>query len=669
MCRPVSRNAPRAFAFAGIFLTVCVASADDWGELTDEAYSPDRIARLSAQLDDEDPEDRVEAIHYLGRLGPEVRPAVPRIVELLADRQYEVYETRTMEFVVVYDAAQRELVAIGTESAAPLAAAFPGQSADVQARSVWIAHSLGPDARELLPLLIESYEQSGGESRSELLSAIAVVDPTGEMAVPLLIGALREDTDTHVRQTAAMYLNRTTPLPVYWGENAPATKWFVNGVLDPGPVAEVLRDALDDAAPSVRAYAAMSLASYPESAEQSIPLLARLFHDTDYFDVEYSNHVGGQVPIAGEIGRCLASFPDSADLSMPHLIAAGLEPSTKHLNLRHPIGELAPHCTQPNDFIRQLIDGGRTDLALLAIARLKIADAEVVQSVRELSMNENSLAAAVTLCCIDPEGSPDALNRVREEINESVDSTFGHSRVCSFITDVGANAEFAVPLLIDKLVDTDRQRLNNQIVEALAAIGPAAAAATPAVLDHIHSDVIFQKYYEKWLVDFGPQIVPLLIEALQDDSREPSQQVSHLRALNGFGTAGGDAVPAVITHLDSQYPRVRQAAVEALGKIAARAEDSLPALHRALVDPRPLVRSSAATSIAAFGMAARQSIPLLIDCLNDDYVNVQAAAIEALGTLGPAAMDAVPALEEFTAGDNYLLRDLASNAVAAIRGE
>jgi HEAT repeat protein len=274
--------------------------------------------------------------------------------------------------------------------------------------------------------------------------------------------------------------------------------------------------------------------------------------------------------------------------------------------------------------------------------------------------------AAITLCCIDAQVHPDALQIVEYALGEF--SLFDNTQrnACDFIMQVGPRAEFAEPMLLDNIVSTFLGNgLNGPVVQALAAIGPVEEAV-PIILDRIEQNSVFRPYYEDYLADFGPSIVPLLIEALDDASQSPAHHLCCLRILGQLGTDATTAVPTVIRFLESDHPRVRETAAETLGSIAASPESSLPALITLLDDPHPLVRSAAARALAAFGPAAEPDIPQLIESLSDDYLEVQSAAIETLAAMGDKAAVAVPALEQLAAGEHPLLRDLATTALSRI---
>lgn len=663
-------------ATACLLLLTGPASADDEPEPTDAAFADERIATLVAQLESEHPIERYEAVNALAQLGPEARVAIPRLIELLADDESGVERPMAYAITAISWVAEQALAGIGPEVAEPLALQFEAQSDEVQGRSLRVARRIGPDAREMLNVVHDYYQRSVGWQRREALCALAAIDPTGEFSLPVLLTALREDPDHHIRKTAALFLQRTPHLAVYWSERAPAAAWFDDGALDPVATADELREAMGDESPDVRAMAAIALAGYPESAERSIPLLVEMLDDRDYYWVEYSNHFEGQEPIPPVAARALAAFPEHADVALPYLIETLLDPEERNLQYEHSISGLIAHCEQPLAYINRLLDAELSHLALVALARLGTSDEAVIGTVSSLLVDEQgeeNLWAAATLCCLDVERYPGAFAIVRKAFDDPDPDAYGEGWLCTFISEVGPDAEFAVPLLIENIVDGDDYvYLNYRVTNALVSIGPAAAAAVPTLLAEFER----QSRYglaghreEEQLTAFCPAATPFLVEALNDETRSPRLHILCLRVLGRLGSDAADAAPVVAACLDSDNPRVRQTAAEALGEMADNSAVALPALERTLQDPRPLVRAVAATSIAAFGDEARHLIPRLIELLSDDYLDVQVAAARALGQFGGAAADAVPTLETLSQSDSPLLRETAAQTLEAIRKE
>jgi serine/threonine protein kinase len=113
-------------------------------------------------------------------------------------------------------------------------------------------------------------------------------------------------------------------------------------------------------------------------------------------------------------------------------------------------------------------------------------------------------------------------------------------------------------------------------------------------------------------------------------------------ALGALGTAAAAAVPALVDVLDDQDDNVRWTAATTLGKIGPAAGDAVPALAAALADRGdPVIHKHAAAALAAIGSAARDAVPGLIGALRDADADVREEVRKALSSIGPAAVPAL----------------------------
>ncbi len=146
----------------------------------------------------------------------------------------------------------------------------------------------------------------------------------------------------------------------------------------------------------------------------------------------------------------------------------------------------------------------------------------------------------------------------------------------SRLAEVGPAARAAVP----RLVALYRGRrahwqLRRHILECLAGLGTAAAAARPLLEKALGDREIRVRYAAALALGMigpaGRAAVPVLIEAMHD-SRESWWWSMHgeqaLRALGAIGPAAGAAVPDLIEAARAEFsPRRRRAAREALARI------------------------------------------------------------------------------------------------------
>jgi HEAT repeat protein len=170
---------------------------------------------------------------------------------------------------------------------------------------------------------------------------------------------------------------------------------------------------------------------------------------------------------------------------------------------------------------------------------------------------------------------------------------------------------------IQKLMAEIEHDPDGEVASELGNMGPAAVAATPA-----------------------------LIRALSNDNAE-----SRAGILNALGKIGEPAaIPAIILAMNDNDRQVRAAAANAAGMFDAR-DDILENLKKLANDESSQVRKAAFESLGIIGGG---SVKILIEILKngtmayggDTNMEVRCLAAEELGKVGRAASDAVPVLME-----------------------
>ena len=194
------------------------------------------------------------------------------------------------------------------------------------------------------------------------------------------------------------------------------------------------------------------------------------------------------------------------------------------------------------------------------------------------------------------------------------------------LTWIGSPAREAVPKLLATLKDEDRDVARS-----------AAAAILEIGADH-------------------PLVGPALVAALGDPKPEVRLEAmstlegffydgeeSHLKGgghnpaevtaiLNKFGPAGRRIVPALITNLRADNPKVREAAVSLLWDLGAPARDAVPGLIASLLDPSEDVRARVPGALISVGPDSTAVVPALFQAMRTGDPIVQGAAKGALET-------------------------------------
>ncbi len=243
------------------------------------------------------------------------------------------------------------------------------------------------------------------------------------------------------------------------------------------------------------------------------------------------------------------------------------------------------------------------------------------------------------------------------------------------VAKLGPASAAAVPALLNALRQDDPQE-RCQMIFACYDIGPIGKAlvtiglgAVPALVDTLGDDSIAQVVARHALAQICPAAVPSLIEALRNEN----DLIRHgavlalsiaVRERPGAAPAIATAVPALIEVLQDPDIDIRHAAASALSEIGPRDAAVIPTLLGALSGEDAYIRARAAVAIGKMGKAAAVAIPALIAATRDANLEVRKDAADALGKLGPSAATAVPALIDCLRGDNLTVRE---HAVRALR--
>ncbi|MCA9012549.1 MAG: HEAT repeat domain-containing protein [Planctomycetaceae bacterium] len=217
----------------------------------------------------------------------------------------------------------------------------------------------------------------------------------------------------------------------------------------------------------------------------------------------------------------------------------------------------------------------------------------------------------------------------------------------------------AVPTLIQLLDDPEKC---TAAADALGRIGPAAAAAVPALLDY-HGDGS-RDWDPRWAIFLiGKSQVPFLIRVLQQDADSDRR----VRAANALGLLKVDcpnAIPALIDSLADPDERVFVAVSEILNWDVGNQEseakyasfrDCIPLLKTAIQSENPRIRVGAAAALTV-GMrdsiAGDEVVVPLDQGLNDPAACVRRLAAKAIQIRAIP----VPSLESALHDDDPVVR-------------
>jgi HEAT repeat protein len=278
----------------------------------------------------------------------------------------------------------------------------------------------------------------------------------------------------------------------------------------------------------------------------------------------------------------------------------------------------------------------------------------------------------------------------------------------SALANMGAAGKAAVPALAS-LVQDSKLPLEERCaaINALRCIGPEAKTAIPTLLGALKSkhDKLRDCTPDS-LVAIGPNdptVICALIGAIDDD-KYPMTRRAAIDALARLGPSAKAALPTLITILkakDDPGGTLRSSGVEALGRMGTEAKPAIPAMVDLLKDPNQSVdlHRVIIRSLYFLGETGKQASPVLGDMLrdpttpgvlldilphalsalghdgvlelarsvNEGDTDGRRTAIKHLGRLGKGGAPAIPALTKASNDPDDIIRDLACDAIVAIR--
>lgn len=187
---------------------------------------------------------------------------------------------------------------------------------------------------------------------------------------------------------------------------------------------------------------------------------------------------------------------------------------------------------------------------------------------------------------------------------------------------------FARRIRLSRMEDMSRR---TAVTQALAAVGPAARTAVPALLE--------------WL-------------KIPNDNYLIGLEMQLLRSEDG---------PALMALLD--HPQARMPALDLLQQLRPQGVAPTPALVRLIDDPDEQIRRKAFLVLGGLGPSARPAVPRLLEAARGTNFRARYQALRALGAIGEGATEAVPALQEWSRHTNTFIRLASLDALKQIAPE
>lgn len=245
---------------------------------------------------------------------------------------------------------------------------------------------------------------------------------------------------------------------------------------------------------------------------------------------------------------------------------------------------------------------------------------------------------------------------------------------------LAAGARGAVPVLIEALQETEL--VAHEAIRTLGAIGSAAAAAEPHLLDILdQEDGELRGDSVCALAEIGvtsPEFIAALRKALREAAPGQDIRVEAAWALGRIGTKAAAALRDLEKAARADDLNVRLHAVVALAQVDGRTVDALRVFHETLPAPLGLTRRKSDDDEAvdvysfvldALGRLSEGTVAILEKTLKDPDRPDRVFAAWALGQFGPKARAALSTLRATLGNPNQLLRVLAACSSWAIAGQ
>jgi HEAT repeat protein len=538
---------------------------------------PDVLAMTS------DPESRVRwhAVRTIGLIGEDAISAIPVLIKLLQDEDPITVAQAAAAIRHIHEDDERtdtqdQDAALYEAAVAPLVATTLHPDARARRAAVRAIQTLHADSETLAGLLAKVLADS---DPAVILPALHTLADMGDDAVPVLIEALK------------------VPGARYWAAVALAEIGA-----EAVPAAEQLTNLAKEGEPEERMQAMLALAAIGPPAVSATPVLVEALSSNDgslRFAAVFA--LGSlRAEAADAVLHKAAADPDDFLAEVAAWALAKIHPDDAEIR-EQALKKLRAGLTSELPKVRAASTSGLSDLATLVDAaerRDLAADFIRVLSDPEPSVGARGGAALIRLGsdAVEPLSSQLANPDLREAALE-------------ILASIGADAAQAVDQITAALSD-DEAFVRGEAAIALAAIGPPASAAVPA-----------------------------LQKILADDTEDSGTRYSAAYALGRIGSAAAPAMNTLRTLSDSTDEFMATVAVWAALKIEPGNieffETAMPRLRKALRAESDLARLEAAVALGEIGPHAKAAIPILEVVEEDDPVRaVRAAAAEALQKIG-----------------------------------
>jgi HEAT repeat protein len=632
---------------------------------------------LRLGLDSEDYTVRARSIRALNRMRGRACPALPRLIELLENREEEVGDA------VKY-------IAIGSRRELP---AFEGllthKNIKVRAAAAEQIWRITGDAKRTLPILLEALKE-GGRTQERAVLTVKDMGIEAAEAVPQLIALLEKGAD-RLSEGPALALAEM-------GEKAKKAVPALQKALTKG----------DTRTRYSAAIALVMITGRSDQAEEALFKLIEAEHRSTYF-------------WAGKgLWQLSDLLSDDAVPRLAKLVKEGDKPGNSAVVALRFMGSRARAAAPAlADYIIREGRGAYCSQAsnsLAAIGRPAVPDV-----LRILEAAKDKLAVwhpceALGRIGADAEAAVPALSKLLRHPKI-------YTRCCAALAlyRIIGKTDLVLPVLIAEVEGKDEYFMHwkpsspkdkgkrsyetvSRAFKALSQIGPKARGAVPALLKAMESKYsgIRQEAASALgnITPCDPRVISALTKALTNRDRSELRAAA-ARGLGKAGVAAREAAPALEGLLEDRWSTVRRAAAYAHWQVTGKPDHALRILTANLLDPGDYSAPNDARLLGEMGSAAKAAVPILKKARDSTGRKVSFAsavalwritgktdrslsalcaglrvrnwyyreqAAKALAEMGPAAKPAVSQLEQMLLFEHPRLREEARKALRKIQG-
>ncbi len=570
---------------------------------------PDDLPALIQALKSKDARLRGAAAEDLGQIGPLAKAALPALVLVLQDSD-DFVRLLAAEALLRIEPKQQEALTTLVKALKHPDSAVRASAAEALG---FIGHWARPATADLSATMLTDKDAL---TRGSAATALSSIKPEAASAIPALVKALK-DPDEGVRFWAAGALPqfgrqtrialpalaeavKSSEAPVRYSAYL-GLRWFG----DAGVAA--LCDALrNKSAPDREEYAYM-LSKIGTRTKASFPTLLPFLWDRDR-----------EVRFNSAMALSLLDQERGADPAVTVLCQLLREHDWEKFggsalgnNLIDALATFGSKARQAVPLLCQLMENyyARKEAAI-ALGRIGPQAQAAVPLLKKAMKEESSevcVQAALALWKIT--GKPETSVR--------------------FLTKLMETPKAGDNLLI-------RFMRQDEIIEALAEIGPPAKVAVPALKKHFHfigGPLVGSGAKALWRMGHKDQILQNLIDNLKKKDY-PGPSIADLAT---FGPEAKAALPALTPYLKNEDVSLRMSAAVAVCRIGGPSAEAISVLTQGLADESRTVSLAAANHLGELGPLAKDAAPALVKALAHEDFDVYQAAVQALNWINPEA--------------------------------